>query len=64
MVLYTELYASDGVGDLARYKLNASAGRFVIEEDSAACIKPVALSIIHGGVVGKNFGRSVGTARM
>src|SRR5213080_517704 len=53
-----------GAGDLAGNEGLSTAGRFVIEQDSAGGVKSVAFAVVDGNVMPEDFGAGVRAARM
>ena len=64
MVLKSKLDSGDSICDLPSYEFDSTPRRLVIEENAAARVEPIALAIVHGGVVSEYFGGPVWAARM
>src|ERR1035438_7600863 len=62
LLLNTVLDVGDGASNLTGDKRLAAAWRLVIEQDTARCVEPIALPIVHRDVVPKGLGARVGAA--
>src|SRR5438309_2771594 len=63
-MLQTELDSPDSTSHLARHERFASAGRFVVEEDSVHGVNAVRLAVIHRRPVGVHLRASVRATRV
>ncbi|SVC72845.1 uncharacterized protein METZ01_LOCUS325699, partial [marine metagenome] len=64
LVLLAGLDVGDGEGNFPRHEGFATAGRFVVEQNTAACVHTVGLTEVYRNPMREHLGASVRTARV